>query len=148
MKLDLKELNVNQIEEIKSFFVSVFMREPWNDDWSDGEQLHSYIMDLIGNPNSLVLGFYENGEMIGLSMGGIKHWYSGTEYYIDELCIKTEEQGHGLGTRFVKEIEAFLEKRGIRDIFLQTEREMPAYQFYQKKGFIALKDHVSFYKEW
>lgn len=41
----------------------------WNDDWSDETQLCEYIMDLIGNRNSLTLGFFEDGELIGLSMG-------------------------------------------------------------------------------
>jgi hypothetical protein len=28
--------------------------------------------------------------MVGLSMGYIKHWYEGTEYFINEFCVKTE----------------------------------------------------------
>ena len=45
--INVKELNVNYIEEIKSLFVEIFTNEPWNDDWSDSMQLHEYIMDLI-----------------------------------------------------------------------------------------------------
>lgn len=44
-------------------------------------------------------------------MGNIRHWYSGTEYSIDELCKKTEEQGRGLGTAFLGEIERFIRKK-------------------------------------
>jgi len=141
--MELRTLKIESIEEIKSFFFDIFTKEPWNDDWSDKNQLHAYIMDLIGNPNSLALGLFENGTMVGLSMGNIKHWYSGTEYYIDELCIKTEEQGRGIGTQFLKEIETFLKQRGIKQILLQTERSVPAYGFYIKNGFIELEDHVT-----
>ena len=49
---ELKEININNIEEIKSLFAEIFTKEPWNDDWSDLTQLHEYIMDLIGNRNS------------------------------------------------------------------------------------------------
>ncbi len=141
--MELRTLKIESIEEIKSFFFDIFTKEPWNDDWSDKNQLHAYIMDLIGNPNSLALGLFENGTMVGLSMGNIKHWYSGTEYYIDELCIKTEEQGRGIGTQFLKEIETFIKQKGIKQIFLQTERNVPAYGFYKKNGFFELEDHVS-----
>lgn len=146
MGTELRNLNVESIEEIKEFFFHIFTKEPWNDDWSDKNQLHAYILDLIDNHNSLVLGLFENGTMVGLSMGSIRHWYSGTEYYIDEFCIKTEEQGRGLGTQFLKEIEAFIKQRGMKHIFLQTERTVPAYNFYKNNGYIELENHVAFVK--
>jgi len=55
---ELKELNINSIEEIKSLFAEIFTKEPWNDDWSDLIQLHEYIMYLIGSRNSLTLGLF------------------------------------------------------------------------------------------
>ncbi|MDO5293155.1 MAG: GNAT family N-acetyltransferase [bacterium] len=94
-----------------------------------------------------VMEEFINGCMVGLAMGSVKHWYSATQYYIDELCIIREEQGRGLGTRFLQYIEEFLLSKGIPQIFLQTDRPMPAYEFYKKNGFIELEDHVSFYKE-
>ena len=147
METELRKLNVDSIQEIKEFFFDIFTKEPWNDDWSDENQLHAYIMDLIGNPNSLVLGLFENGNMVGLSMGSIRHWYSGTEYYIDEFCIKTEEQGRGIGTQFLKEIEDFIKQRGMKYIFLQTERNVPAYNFYKKNSYVELENHVAFVKQ-
>lgn len=146
-QLELRELNVDNIEEIKTFFVEIFTKEPWNDDWSNQEQLHAYIMDLIGNRNSLVLALFEKNVMVGLAMGNIRHWYSGTEYYIDEFCVKREEQGRGLGTQFLKAIEEYIKTKGMEQIFLQTERNVPAYSFYKKNGFVELAEHVSFYKE-
>ncbi len=147
MEAEIRTLNMNQMEEVKEFFYQVFSNEPWNDDWSDQDQLHAYILDLMGNNNSLAVGFYENGTMVGISLGSIRHWYSGTEYYIDEFCIKTKEQGRGLGTRFLQEIEAYIKQIGIHHIFLQTERNMPAYQFYKRNGFVELENHISFVKK-
>ena len=86
-------------------------------------------------------------NLIGVSMGHIKHWYSGTEYCIDELCIQTEKQGNGIGTFFLKEIEKGIKEIGLVQIFLQTEKNVPAYDFYQKNGFYELKEHVSFGKQ-
>ncbi len=43
-------------------------------------------------------------------MGNIRHWYAGTEYYINEFCIKTDEQGSGLGTYFLDKENIATEK--------------------------------------
>ena len=55
--MEIRELNISYIEEIKSLFFDIFTKEPWNDDWSDKNQLHEYITDLIGNRNSLSLDY-------------------------------------------------------------------------------------------
>lgn len=144
--MELREFGIKDINEIKQLFYDIFTNEPWNDDWSDEQQLHEYITDLIGNRNSLALGLYEGDELIGLSLGSVMHWYTGTEYYIFEFCIKTEKQGKGAGTAFLKEVEEFAKSKQITHIFLQTERTVPAYEFYQKNGFTELEDHVSLYK--
>lgn len=145
-KYDFKRIGVSETEIIKELFTGVFTIAPWNDDWSDGEQLDLYIQDLIGQNNSLTYGLFENGKLIGLSMGHIKHWYSGTEYYIDELCIQTDKQGNGIGTYFLEEIEKGIKELGMTQIFLQTGSNVPAYGFYQKNGFFELKELVSFVK--
>lgn len=145
--IELRELNMDDIEEIKTFFVEVFTKEPWNEDWSNEEQLHAYITDLIGNRNSIALGLFENKDMVGLTMGKTIHWCTGTEYYVDEFCIKRKEQGRGLGTQFLEAVEEYIKLKGMTQIFLQTERHVPAYRLYKKNGFIELEDHVSFFKQ-
>ena len=146
-KYHFKRIGMGEIELIKELFLGVFTIEPWNDDWSNQEQLDLYLSDLVGQSNSLAYGLFEGEKLIGVSMGHIKHWYSGTEYYIDELCIHTEKQGKGVGTIFLKEIEKAIKEIGLVQIFLQTQKSVPAYGFYQKNGFCELKEHVSFVKQ-
>ena len=104
-------------------------------------------MDLIGNINSLTLGYFTNSEMVGLCMGHIRHWYTGTEYYIDEFCVSRNKQGIGIGTKFLKDVEKYITDKDITRIFLLTERTVPAYHFYKKNNFIELSEHVSFTKK-
>ncbi|MGN0665030.1 MAG: GNAT family N-acetyltransferase [Huintestinicola sp.] len=121
---------------IKELFFTVFSNEPWNDDWSDENQLHLYIQDLVGQSNSLTFGLFEKTELIGISMGHIKHWYTGTEYFIDELCIDTTKQGQGIGTMFLKMIEKACKELELTQIFLLTENNVPAFEFYKKMFFL------------
>ena len=78
-KYCFKRLDESCSGEIRELFVNVFTKEPWNDDWSDENQLRLYIHDLVGQDNSLTFGLYEGNELIGVSMGHNKHWYTGTE---------------------------------------------------------------------
>lgn len=145
-RLDFRQIGQSEIAEIKALFLSVFTAQPWNDDWSDGKQLDLYLDDLTGHRNSLTFGLYEDGRLIALSMGHIRHWYSGTEYFIDELCVRTERQHCGVGTHFVREIERAIRAMGVVHLFLLTEKTVPAYDFYRKNGFAELRENVAFCK--
>ena len=144
---EIKELTIEKIDIIKSFFKDIFTREPWNDDWSDDEQLHQYITDIIGNRNSLAFGLFEGEKLLGLALGNIKHWYTGTEFFVEEFCVKTEMQGQGLGTEFLRLLEVELRERKIKTIFLMTGKEMPAFEFYRKNRFEEIINHVSLKKD-
>ena len=142
--MELRKLTVKDKTLITALFRDVFTNEPWNDDWSDAEQLDAYITDLTGQSYSLTLGYFDGDRMVGLSMGYIKHWYSGTEYIINEFCVDRQLQGKGIGSRFMKAVEAYLAENGIRQIFLLTDRNVPAYSFYLHNGFTEQTGNVAF----
>ena len=144
--MELKRLSLNDKDAIKVLFAGVFTGNPWNDDWSDREQLDLYIEDLCGQSYSLTYGLFDGSELIGLSMGYIKHWYTGTEYIINELCIKTDRQGSGAGTIFLTQIEKAIKEIGLKQIFLLTDRNVPAYNFYKKNGYVEESSLVAFAK--
>ena len=56
---ELKRLSIKDKAAITDVFISVFTKEPWNDDWSDKVQLDMYINDLIGQGYSLTYGLYD-----------------------------------------------------------------------------------------
>ena len=146
--MSIRKLNLAEHHKLMAdFFFNVFTKEPWNDDWSDSRQLNAYIADLAGNPNSLCYGFFsDGGDMLALSIGGIKHWCSGTEYMINELCVRSDMQGRGTGTAFLEAIQKELLAMDIHTIYLLTESRVPAFEFYKNRGFVQEEYTVSFYK--
>ena len=144
--MEFRVLTARHMALVAELFFDVFSGEPWNDDWSDTEQLNAYIDDLTGQRSSLTLGYFDGDRLIAISLGNIKHWFTGTEYCIDEFCVAKGAQGKGIGAEFMGEIENYLISKGIRAIFLQTESDMPAYGFYRHMGFSELTGHVSFVK--
>ena len=145
-EFSIKEIDISMLEEIKVLFGSVFGGPPWNEEWKE-EQLNEYLKDLIEVRGSLLYGLFEGDNLIGFSVGKIKHWCSGTEYFIEELCISNDYQGRGLGRDFFALIKKKLKERGITQIFLLTDRNKPAYEFYKKIGFNELPEITSFYME-
>ena len=150
--MELRKLSSEDIEDVKRLIFDAFSRPPWNDDWSDSEQFHKYVVDLTQNANCLTLGLCDSsvggGEsrLVAVSTGRILHWFEGTEYFIDDLCVSPEFQGQGVGTLFLSKIEDYLRSVGVKAIVLRSERETSAYCFYRKLGFVENEKSVFFTK--
>ena len=135
------------LSEAAQLYKEAFMGEPWNDEWSDEKQLMEYIREVSGGYNSLNYGLLSDGKLVALSLGAIRHWWEGTNYNINELCVAKNLQGQGIGSRFLEMIEEDIKKRGLAGIFLQTDKDKPSYRFYRKNSFTDLDIHVSLYKK-
>ncbi|SES62206.1 aminoglycoside 6'-N-acetyltransferase I [Oceanobacillus limi] len=136
------------VEGLKALFLDVFSNEPWFDKWEDDQQLDLYIRDLIDNQNSLSLILVDDeGSIVGGSLGYVFHWWEGKEYFIKELFISRNKQNQGLGKLFLEQIYDILATENIKHITLMTERDVPAYSFYQKNGFTELEDSVYFVRK-
>ncbi len=98
-----RQLDEEDFPIARELFASVFTGPPWNDDWSDPAQLNAYIQDLTRQSNSLAFGLFQGSVLVGLSMGRVKHWYTGTEYCIDDHFIAGKNP-----ERFNREVEQFL----------------------------------------
>ena len=143
----IARLSDTEFETVRTMFRDVFTAPPWNDDWSDEKQLTAYLEDLMLNRNSCCIGMYENDELLAVSLGSMIHWCSGTEYYIFEFFVRRGMQGAGIGSDFIKQIEEYAKSLGVTHIFLATDRDMPAYNFYLRNGFDVLRNHVSLVKQ-
>lgn len=147
MEVKLIVLEDSDLDQVAELFKKTFEREPWNDNWSDSAQLSEYLKELTHGYHALNFGLISDGKLCAVSIGQIKHWWQGTEYYLDELFVDPDYQGRGIGSHFLEMIEAESKKRGLSGIFLQTDNDKPAYGFYVRRGFKELPTHVSFYKE-
>lgn len=153
MRLDIelpevlvKELDASCLEQMAELYKTAFGGAPWNDDWSDHGQLTEYIKEISGAYNALNFGLFIDGELAAMSVGMIRHWWEGTNYNIEEFCVRPDLQGQGIGTRFMELISENVRERGLSGIFLQTDNDKPSYGFYHKNGFKDLDSHISLYK--
>ena len=140
-------LDESFLPQMSELYRSAFLGEPWNDNWSDDAQLMEYMKEISSSYRALNYGLLINGKLSALSVGMVRHWWEGTNYNIEEFCVSPELQGQGIGSRFMAMIEKDILSRGLKGIFLQTDKDKPSYKFYRKNGFSELSSHVSFYKK-
>lgn len=141
-KLELINLDKDKLDECVDLFIQTFSKEPWNDVYESKEQVKIFFKNHMEN-NYFVgyVGIADN-EVIALSIGMMKPWINGMEYYIDEFCIATELQGQGIGSKFLDLIDLDIKSRGMNAMILNTERNYPSRSFYEKNGFQAFEDLV------
>ncbi len=120
----------------------VFSREPWNETWERPQVVEEFLQRHSRNSNFLGYVALAGGAIVGASIGFLKPWIRGEEYYIDEYFVDADLQGQGIGTALMEAIRADLKQRGIPAILLNTERTAPAYRFYRKLGFEELEGLV------
>ena len=143
--MTLKRFTIGDIETIKKLMLDIFSGEPWNDVWTDA-QLHRYVSELTGAENSLSFGLYQEGVPVGLALGRVKSWCTGVEYWVDEFGVLPGRQRRGLGSAFLRAIEAELLAQGVSQLVLLTGRTVPAYHFYRSNGFEEQAETVFFVK--
>lgn len=114
-------LDESYIEQMADLFKKAFAGEPQNDDWSDRTQLLEYVKEISGGYNALNYGIIRDGKLAAMTLGMVRHWWEGTNYNIEELCVAPALQGQGIGTRLLKLVSEEIKKKGCDGIFLQTE---------------------------
>lgn len=120
---------------------------------TDINRTRKFYVDVLGfkicyeRPEDKFIFVEKDGNQIMLEQINDNWNVGGTEYHVEEFFIRTADQEKSYGTEFFNLIEKSIPVKGATQIFLQTESNVPAYNFHKKRGFIELKNHVSFFKE-
>jgi GNAT superfamily N-acetyltransferase len=135
----LLPFNLSMLQECINLYQQVFSKEPWfeQNSYSDVER---YFLTFLENNKFVGYVIKNNEKIIAVSLGFLKPWIKGEEYYIDQFYVDYDLQGKGIGTFFINEIKKGLVKKGIHAMILATEKEFPAFDFYRKNGFFSLEE--------
>ncbi|WKA51750.1 GNAT family N-acetyltransferase [Planococcus liqunii] len=136
-------MEINYVEEsdlslCTDVFIEVFNGEPWNDEW-ESEKAGRYLLDFYRMPGFLGLLATEGEELIGFLFGVRRVWWSGDEFFIHEMCVKSSQQNKGIGKALMDRLLEELEARSITHLSLLTDRGIPAEAFYKKNGFTEVE---------
>ena len=138
----ITEFSPTMIDACTDLFLTVFTREPWNDQWASRQDAKQYLESHYAFNSFLgYVAVYDN-RIVGASFGFIKPWQRGLEYYINEIFVDTAVQGKGIGTLLLKQIAADIKGKNMNAIVLTTQKAFPAYGFYVKNGFTEIDGEV------
>jgi aminoglycoside 6'-N-acetyltransferase I len=139
MNLQVIQFDLSMLQECVDLYQQVFSKEPWfdHDERSDVE---CYFKNFFKNNQFVGYVAKVDNRIVGFSIGFVKPWIKGEEYYIDQFCIDYSLQGQGIGTLMMNEIKKDLKSKNINAMLLNTEKEVPAYMFYLKNGFLDFED--------
>ena len=144
--MNITKISEKHIEECADLFIDVFTRPPWNDTYSSREQVVNFFQNHMACNYFVGYVLKEQACIIALSIGMKKPWINGMEYYIDQFCVKTDLQGKGIGSYFLKLIENEIQTEKMNAIILNTERGFPAEKFYKKNGFQSVDELITLTK--
>ena len=142
LRLEILPLAPRHLESMAQIFLDAFREEPWNDNWEDPAQLRRYLNSFFESPHNLALGLFDGEKLLGLALGHLKYWFTGTELIVDEFCLHPHYQGHGRGAAFMQLLQNYLQERHITHILLITDRQAPALNFYRKQGFQEVPNSI------
>lgn len=60
------------------------------------------------------------------------------------MCVSAKSQRLGVGTNLIKKLNEILKAHKVKNIYLATDRNIPAAKFYEKNGFTQ-EDKMDFY---
>ena len=140
--IKIKNITFEMLDECADLYMNTYSQEPWNESWSSKDVVVNFYKNHY--ENNYFRGFVaiKNETIVGVSVGFLKSWIKGMEYYIDDFFIRPDYQGQGIGSKFMKAIKDELILQNIHAIILCTERDYPAYKFYEKMGFKSFQDTI------
>ncbi|ERJ12011.1 acetyltransferase protein [Haloplasma contractile SSD-17B] len=142
MNIKLTDFDRNCIDEYVNLFISVFSKEPWNDEWKSTDHAKSYLMEIVKTPGFRGYVAELDNKVVGVIIGHIVKWWQGDEYFIKEFFVETNLQGKRIGKRLDEFMKEKLVSEETETIVLLTERTIKAYEFYNKQRYKTSNDTV------
>ena len=91
--MDILKMSEEHVEECTDLYIDAFTKSPWHDAYDSRAQVVSFFQNHMAN--NYFLGYVLKGQtgIAALCIGMKKPWIQGTEYYIDQFCVKPALQG-------------------------------------------------------
>ena len=134
-------ISSENLEACIDLYIKVFNSTPWKESW-DFPTAKERLSDLLHTPKFLGFLLYDNDTAIGFIAGNSKRTYSGTTFYLAELCINNQIQGKGYGSKLLQHLEKNLKEKEVQSIYLLTSNEGSARNFYLKNNYTINEDRI------
>lgn len=141
----IRDIKNDDLEPCSELYSQVFSSSPWSEKWSK-EQAYERLNHFYKSEGFIGL-IAEKQGIRGFVLGNSEPFLDGNWFYLREMCVSQKNQSQGFGTSLLKKLSAVLSAESVKNIYLATERNIPAARFYEKNGFFQEEKMGFYYKE-
>lgn len=138
----IRNIERADLEDCAALYADVFSSFPWNESWTTQVAIDRLAHFYESKGFSGVLA--EDNGLRGFALGNIEPFHTGNLFYLREMCVANVHQSQGVGSQIYKGLEGNLRLREVDEVYLATEREIPAAKFYFSIVFKCAEE-VGFY---
>jgi aminoglycoside 6'-N-acetyltransferase I len=141
----IKPILPRDIEPCSVIYMEAYNRYPWNYRWVQ-DKVTKYLQEYTDRGNFIGFVLYDDEVIAGAVFCHTKTWWTGNQFYIDELFVDPAKQGKGYGKQLMNHCEAWCQAQEIEMITLMTNNLMPAYEFYIANDYMKVDHYVFMFK--
>ena len=142
----IKSFENVDLMQLIDVFINTYNRPPWYNKWTS-ETAEQYLCEIIDNKKFAGFVIWEGRKMVGAALCHFQTWWNSNELYVDEFFIAPQFQWKGYGRTLIESVSTYAVENGLARVVLITDKRKPAYEFYQKNGFIGLENLVFMCKD-
>lgn len=135
--MKIRKANPKDFEEIAKIMMKESSKKPYYEKYN----LKTSLKEVKKLSKNELYVATENKETVGFIASSITS-DNKEKAYIDELWLKNNWQGKGIGKNLMKFIEELYKKKGIKIIRLVAKRNAGAFKFYKKIKYNENKELV------
>jgi ribosomal protein S18 acetylase RimI-like enzyme len=143
--MNIRTISENDITECSKLYIKVFSGDPWNETWKM-EKAQARLTNFFKSQGFIGLLAESDKKILGFITGNSEPFRLNDMFYLREMCIKPDLQRSGIGIKLYCELEKILTEKKIWSVYLITQRNIPASQFYQKMGF-TISEEMAFFSK-
>jgi len=143
--MTIREFNKSDLDACARLLIETYNRPPWDDTWTL-ETASNYIQEFMSYGRFVGFVVVIDNEIIGATFLREKTWMDVSELYMDEFHISPCQQGKGLGKALFAHVEAYAKENKLAGITLLTDKQKPAFEFYQNVGMAKSQSTIFMFK--
>ncbi len=136
--ISIRKASKNDLKEISNIFMIESSKKPYAQGWNKKNALKK-IREAFKKDDLYVI--LSKSKIAGFVMSQINS-DNQEKAYIEEIWLKPEFQGKGLGKALMKFIEHYYRNKGVKTVQLVAKRNCGAFKFYKKIGYTESKELV------
>lgn len=131
--MTIRSITQQDLDACAELYAAVFSAPPWRESWSreHAYQRLSHFYHSAGFEGRV----YDAQGIKALVLGTSEPFGPSTLFYLREMCVHPQQQNRGIGKYLLTAFIKILKQSGIDEIYLFTERDIPAAHFYRSLGF-------------